>query len=277
MFPTANVYRSHVPSTAYGILSAFTSECSGVLPGRVYPLPRPPLQRGVLFDRRVVVADYGVEVLATMPGAHPKLADDLATLFVRRRGLPPRVVAQHNGDVPVERRSALFPTLFRLPNRVGQTFPPKPKVGPNMRAAHRPEAELVGHWWLTRESFNERMQHLVRRPSNPGTGHGSLKPFLGPRPKRSVHRSDLTIYACRTIASPATGCRLASGQQQMDLQGMNVRPCLSPRLIPVLYTCRIILLLPGILIRLKDSRNLNCRIMHNLFPTKAISTRFVMP
>ena len=144
----------------------------GCLPGRVYPLPRPPLQWGVLFDRRVVIAHHGVEVLPWMPGAHPKLADDLATLFVRRRGLPPRVVAEDDGDIPIERRSTLLTTLFRLPNRVGQAFPPKLKVRPNMRAAHRPESELFFHWQVFPLTlFVIAHQHVdrgVKRTGNTG-------------------------------------------------------------------------------------------------------------
>ena len=90
-----------------------------------------------------MVAGHVIEVLTAVPGCRGILPHDLCSFIVGRSALVPRQIAQVDGDVPIEGRSAFVSATFRLADGFSQAFAlGDAQVGPHVGAADGPYAEL---------------------------------------------------------------------------------------------------------------------------------------
>src|ERR1700730_5333208 len=99
----------------------------GIFPHRVDPLPKPPVRRlscaALSGSRRgVVIARHRVDLLAPVLAQRAELPHNREALLVIRQIPQPGIVAEVQGNIPMERRTAELASALRLPERRGQTL-----------------------------------------------------------------------------------------------------------------------------------------------------------
>lgn len=141
----AHPERVPFPGPAHGIRTGIGVHAGvhRVRAQRIDPLLPPP---GIRFGKptAIMVSAHRVHIFAPVLTHRGELPADLASLGVARQAvMRAGHVADVDGNVPVECRTAVGPSEFRLPDGLGQAFPAELIVGTDVGVSERPQPKVV--------------------------------------------------------------------------------------------------------------------------------------